>query len=783
MRLKFVCGCGIIYAMDKILDNLNEEQLKPVTDTEGQVLVLAGAGSGKTRVLTSRIAYILGKELSSPSGILAITFTNKAAGEMRERLEKMLGDTEGMWICTIHSMCVRILRKYGESVGIRENFSIYSETERNNVIKKIIRELDLNDDKLLKSARYHIANAKNAGLYPDEYGARFKDLPEIDNIVTIYEKYDERLAANNSLDFDDLLLKTLRLLRRDEEARGFLADRFKYILVDEFQDTNTVQYDIIKLLASGHGNLFAVGDDDQSIYGWRGAQIKNILQFDRDYPDAKVYKLQRNYRSSGSILALANEIIKNNGARRDKTLWTDRGDGEKPVYFQAEEEAGEALYAAKVIAQGVRSGAKFSDFAVLMRINALTRAYEQEFTKYGIPYKVFGGFKFFERKEVKDVLAYMRIISNPFDDEAFTRVINVPRRGIGDRTVEILEEYARNEDTSLYYAALSGEGLPLPAATKNKISQFANLIKSMVIDAQSESVADLVRDIISKTDLRSAYEDGTDEGDAKLANLDEFTASVDDFVRLNPGAALDEYLNQITLASDTDDMGDGEYVTLATIHSVKGLEFGQVIICGLEDGIMPTSRAADSPADLEEERRLMYVAVTRAENRLYLTRSKSRYLYGRREPTRPSRFIAEAAAVLDIAPGSEFRSEGLGRPRYGFDYDARRNDYGKPYGNPYGSGYGSKQPKKSEEEDFGYRSDLPPKRGNTASPAGSYGGYRKKESACKYSVGMVVEHKKYGLGTVYSVSGGGAVIQVGFAGKGVIELSAAFAPLKIISRN
>ncbi|MGN0818332.1 MAG: ATP-dependent helicase [Candidatus Coproplasma sp.] len=601
----------------EILKNLNNEQIKPVCDTEGPVLVLAGAGSGKTRVLTSRIAYILEKGLCAPSGILAITFTNKAAGEMRERLEGMLGDTAQMWICTIHSMCVKILRQFAESAGVKPNFSIYSETERNNVIKKTFKELDFDNEELLKDAKNHIGNAKTLGLYPDEYGARFADIPRMDDIVCIYEKYDNHLRSNNALDFDDLLLQTLRLLRRDREALDYLSSKFRYILVDEFQDTNSVQYNIIKLLSSKHRNLFAVGDDDQSIYGWRGAEIENILKFDKDFPDAKVYKLERNYRSTKSILNLANEIIKNNGARHPKTLWTDQEEGEKPELYEADEESGEALFAARKISDAVSRGGKYSDYAVLMRINALTRSYEQEFTKYGIPYKVFGGFKFFERKEIKDILAYLRLISNPFDDEALTRIINVPKRGIGGRTLEVMENYSVQSSLSLYDACLDAEFLPLTAGARSKIADFSSLIKNFVVASQSESVAQLVRDIISQADLRAAYDDGTDDGDAKLANLDEFIASVDDFCRLNPEATLDEYLNSVTLASDTDDMDDGNYVTLATIHSVKGLEFNGVFICGLEDGIMPSSRSEKDPKSLEEERRLMYVAITRTRKNLY----------------------------------------------------------------------------------------------------------------------------------------------------------------------
>ncbi len=801
--------------MDGILDKLNEEQLKPVCDTEGQVLVLAGAGSGKTRVLTSRIAYILDKRLCPPSQILAITFTNKAAKEMRTRLEDMLGDLGGMWICTIHAMCVRILRRFGESSGISPNFSIYSETERNNVIKKAFQENDYDDEKLLKSVKFHIGNAKMLGLDPDQYALRYKDERGIDAVEKVYTAYNEHLRRNNALDFDDLLLETKRLLMRDDEAREYLSDKFKYILVDEFQDTNSVQYAIIRMLASRHGNLFAVGDDDQSIYGWRGAEIENILKFDSDYPDAKVYKLQRNYRSTKSILELANTIIANNGTRRKKTLWTDAEEGYKPQYIQAEQEADEAYFAAKTINAAVYTGAKYSDFAVLMRINALTRSYEQEFTKYGIPYKVFGGFRFFERKEIKDMLAYLRLVSNPFDDEALIRIINVPKRGIGARTLEIMQEYADGEGLSLYDACIDAENLKLTAAAKSKISDFANTVKELIVRAQDENIGQLVRDMISLTDIKLAYDDGTDEGDGKLANIDEFIAAVDDFVRLNPEAKLDEYLNQVTLSSDTDDMDDGNYVTIATIHSVKGLEFNNVFICGLEEKIMPSSRSENDPKALEEERRLMYVAITRARKCLWLTRSKSRYLYGRREPTLPSMFIGELAPLLGIQQSSGYSRQGSQRG-YGSSYG---DGYGRGY-RPYGEGYGGKRrygegyegdfwderPKGKSlyASDDGYEPDISPRSvGGSFSAASSFssssGGGKRQfspsssfassasggSSAAKggtksYSVGMKVRHPKFGTGTVISLKNGGAVVNIAFENQGIKELSASLAPLEIL---
>lgn len=805
--------------MSDILEKLNEEQIQPVINTEGQVLVLAGAGSGKTRVLTSRIAYILEKRLSSPSGILAITFTNKAANEMRERVEREIGDISDMWICTIHSMCVRILRRFGSAIGIQSNFSIYTESERANVIKKACKEMGV-DEKQLKTIKFHVGNAKTLGLAPDQYAVQYKDENNIKTIVEVYERYDEYLKGCNALDFDDLLIMTLRLLRADKQAKAYLSDKFKYILVDEFQDTNAVQYNIIKLLAEGHNNLFVVGDDDQSIYGWRGAVIENILKFDRDYPQAKVFKLQRNYRSTKSILALANAVIAKNGNRHKKTLWTEAEEGVKPEYIQAEEEKDEALFAAKTINAEVYAGGKYSDYAVLMRINALTRSYESEFAKYGIPYKVFGGFKFFERKEIKDILAYLRLISNPFDDEAFTRIINVPKRGIGAKTLEVMEEYAKGNSLSLYDACIDIDDLPLAASAKAKVAQFGKLLKKFVLCSQSDSLTMLVRTVIEQADLKSAYDDGSDEGDVKLANLDEFIGAVDDFAKLNPTATVDEYLNQVSLASDLDEMNDGNYVTLATIHSVKGLEFEKVFLVGLEDGVLPTSRASDDPAALEEERRLVYVAVTRAKKRIWLTRSKSRYLYGNREMTKPSRFLRDMSGVISSADGgtSARRTSSYG----GYGSSSYGNSYGEGYGQSSYSGYGNSSygnssygssrfnsksdkysgygqdgyegdfwdtPSRDYNADSGYVPDMPsysaPVKKSTAKPFSASSTFgsgirRPAATAGKYQVGNKVRHPKFGVGTVVAIKNDGAVVNVAFENQGIKELSAAIAPLEIL---
>lgn len=784
--------------MDNILEKLNAEQVKPVLQTEGPVLVLAGAGSGKTRVLTSRIAYLIDEKGVAPSNILAITFTNKAAREMKERISALV-DTAGMWICTIHSMCVRILRSYAESLNMGANFSIYSETERISVIKQAFKENGLDDEALLKSIKWHIGNAKTLGLTPAQYAGEYSYDRNIDEIVRVYQAYDDHLKKNNALDFDDLLLRARKLLAENAEAREYLGGKFRYILVDEFQDTNAVQFEIIKYLSGAHGNLFAVGDDDQSIYGWRGARIENILNFEKTFPSAHIFKLEQNYRSTKKILSLANDVIHHNGKRKDKTLWTENAEGAPVEYYEANNETDEALYTVKTVAAMVNGGAKLSDFAVLMRINALTRSYEQEFTKYNIPFKVFGGFRFYERKEIKDLLAYLRIISNPFDDEAAVRIINFPRRGIGEKTVDVLLSYAHETGLSVYDALLDADSLALNSATRAKLSAFLNLIKDLIIQSQAMPVDKLARYIVEKTAMRECYSDNSDESVAKLANVDEFISSVDEFVKLNEGATLADYLNQVTLSSDTDDMDDGEYLTLATIHSVKGLEFKYVFICGLEENIMPTSRARDDKDAMEEERRLMYVAITRAKERLWLTRSRERYLYGRREPTAMSCFLEEAERELHIKKN---RARGYGDYEGDYSYGgyqrgySRSGGYGRGERNAYSSySYHSDGGSYGARNTFGGR----PSSGFADRDKGGHGGFNKSYSVrpssavntaaaqrqndvSLFSVGQRVRHAKFGDGIIKEIRGAAKnpILEVAFDKVGVKQLSASLAPLTIL---
>lgn len=816
-----VCYNKYMNQTTEILDSLNDEQIKPVLATEGAVLVLAGAGSGKTRVLTTRIAHLVEDLGVPPSAILAITFTNKAANEMKERVAR-LADTRGMWVCTIHSMCVRILRMFPEEAGIKDNFSIYSETERNNIVKKSFQECDFDDDKFLKSVKWHIANAKMLGLSPEEYGREYAAEGDIDDIVKVYARYQAHLKENNSLDFDDLLNETRQLLKRSEEVREYLGGRFRYILVDEFQDTNAVQFEIVRMLASVHGNLFAVGDDDQSIYGWRGAKIENILHFEKFFPDVQTFKLERNYRSTGNILRIANAVIHNNGRRKDKTLWTKNGEGEKPQVFEAEEESGEARFVAHTIAGLVGRGYKYSDFAVLMRLNALTRSFEQEFTSDGISYKVFGGFKFYERKEIKDLIAYLRLISNPFDSEAAVRIINFPKRGIGARTVEALENYAYETELSVYDALLDLDSLGFTAGTAKKLADFRDLVKGWIVDSQDLPVNELVRRIVSDTKMREAYSDDSDESVNKLANIDEFINSVDEYCRLNKGATLADYLNQVTLSSDTDDMDDSNYVTLATIHSVKGLEFRCVFVIGLEENVLPGTRASESEEGLEEERRLMYVAVTRARERLYLTRSRSRYLYGKREPTARSRFLKELSSELSLPAESRAFSRGysedgwyadddpeaFGNAAYGAGryassakngygrsgYGGARGGYGN-YGNSGGGsyggygGYGSYGGNRDRSRESSPVRRSEPISRQSAAGAFTYGGSAPQKKPAgggkdltAFRTGVTVQHPKFGRGTIVAVRGAGAnmILDIAFAGLGIKQLSASLAPLTIV---
>ena len=742
--------------MQEHMQGLNEKQMEAVLDTEGYVLVFAGAGSGKTRVLTSRIAHLINDLYVSPDEILAITFTNKAADEMRERLSNMVEDLGYMWVSTIHSMCVKILRNsIGRLEGYNKNFSIYSEIDKTNVLKRILTQLKIEDEKYLKNSRFYISDCKNKDIDPVTF-SKSTDVKDVRTYAQIYQMYEDELKKSNALDFDDLLLKTYHLLDDDEEVLYYYASKFKYIHIDEFQDTNAIQLDIAKLLSSVHHNLFAVGDDDQSIYGWRGAEIRNILDFERNFKGAKIHKLEQNYRSTKNILDLANAIIKGNNDRKPKQLWTENDVGEKVTVKIAEDENQEAAFAAFTIKRLMLQGEKPSDFAVLMRVNALSRAYEQEFTKYGIPFKVFGGFKFFERKEIKDLTAYMRLIINPLDNESILRIINVPRRGIGDKTVEALYAYAKQYDLSIYDGIVDCELLPLSSSAKNRLNLFRKLINSLMVECSNLPLTEIFERVITLTDFKSQFETKSEENTSKLMNINEYQNAIEEFAKQNPNATLADYLNSITLSSDTDELEEGNFVSIATIHSVKGLEFPNVIVCGLDETIFPISRAADDESELEEERRLMYVAITRAQKRLFLTRANSRFLYGSRNFSAQSMFLTELAPLLGLPMPR--RRESTYRPVMNDDMPAPSSSYGS-----FSTG---------------------------TKTLGAFGQFNKPQqkpqaqstSNGEYKTGRKVYHDKFGEGTVIAVRGEGknTTADVAFPKIGIKSLAVYFAPMKII---
>lgn len=764
--------------MSDFLSKLNEEQIQPVLQTEGAVLVIAGAGSGKTRVLTSRIAHIV-KDLGvSPYNVLAITFTNKAADEMKERLSQMIDGVEDMWVCTIHSMCVRLLRYGAEKIGYGRDFSIYSETDKDKVVKRVIVSLGLEVDQYAKSAKNLISARKTKNLTIEEFEKDNARMKNIGDIVRIMKGYEEELKRSNAFDFDDLLIKTHELLSEDRETLERFSNRFRYIHIDEFQDTNAVQYDIVKMLSYAHGNIFAVGDDDQSIYGWRGADINNILGFERDFKNAKVYKLERNYRSTKKILDVANTVIKHNTNRKDKTLWTGNDDGVNPEVYIADDESGEAQYTAIQIKNLVARGYKYSDFAVLMRINALSRSYEQEFMKYGLPCRVYGGFKFFERKEIKDLTAYLRLLCNPLDNEAVLRVINVPKRGIGDKSIEVLQKYADGNGFSVFDGVFDCDLLDLNNGAKSKIRSFKDIISSLIVDKETMTLTELVKSVIDKTNYMSCFEEKTEENEDKKRNVNELLASVEEFEKQNPQASLSEYLNGITLSSDTDEINDGNFITLATVHSVKGLEYRVVFVCGLDREIFPIERNGSIDDDIEEERRLMYVAVTRARERLYITRAKSRFLYGSRRPTFQSEFLNEISDKVALPRDSY----SVNRRYPDTDYTQKPSQYGGYRSrSDYGGSYGGYSSEESLSASYGaYKKSF----------ANSYMQNRKAAAPAQkavgsgddYKAGTKVIHKKFGEGIIVArkQNGDDVVIDVAFKGIGVKSLVVKYAPIEVV---
>lgn len=622
------------------INDLNEEQRQALLAINGAVLVTAGAGSGKTRLLTHRIAYLIDNGVS-PYSILAITFTNKATNEMKERVQKLVDNAENIWVSTFHSMCVRILKRDIDALGgdYDKNFTIYSDSDSEKVIKDILASRGSSEDNnFKKNVMYHLSNWKNNTLSLEDYRHEFSVVPDIAKICSIIAEYEDVLRKNNAFDFDDLLSKTYKLFKQCPEILSYYANRFQYILVDEFQDTNGVQYELVKMLASVHGNIFVVGDEDQCIYSWRGANFRNIFNFKKDFKDVQVFKLERNYRSSKSILNCANTLIKNNSSRFDKTLWTDNKEGNKPEIYNAFDERDEALKIATTIKALVARGRKYSDFAVLMRLNALSQSLEEALLSYNIPHKIYGGFKFYERAEVKIVLAYLRLFLNTKDDVSFEKVINFPKRGIGEGAINKIRMISEGE--SLLNTLLSFR-MEEEAAIKNKAQGFIDAYWKLSSLKDTLTLSEFVSQVVDKFNIRSAFTPLNEENQNKLMNIDALLSAVQEFEKNNPDATLADYLENVTLVSDLDTLGDDGSVVLATVHAVKGLEFKVVFIVGAEEGIFPLIRGNISSSDLEEERRLMYVAVTRAEELVYISHCTKRYMYGQTKYQMASRFCKE----------------------------------------------------------------------------------------------------------------------------------------------
>ncbi len=732
------------------LSVLNEEQIKPAIDTNGAILVTAGAGSGKTRLLTERISYLINECGVSPSNILAITFTNKATNEMKERLAKVCENADQIWISTFHSMCAKILRENISNLeGFNRFFTIYDTSDKDKLLKKIVLDLGFESDQV-KDFACEIDRAKNLGFDPHEYYQIIEFKSNAKDIEKVYENYQMQLAKNNALDFDDLLVKTLELFKSCPNVLKHYSNRFKYIHIDEFQDTNLVQYKIAKLLASEHKNIFVVGDEDQCIYGWRGANIENIMNFRQDFLNVKCYKLERNYRSTKNILNIANKLIKHNVSRIEKVLWTENEDGEKPIYFSAQDEVKEAEYVANKIYNLISRGVEPNKIAVLFRLSALSRLIEEKLLSYNLPYVVSGIFKFFERAEIKNVLAYLRLTINPKDNESLKRIINFPKRGIGNASIDKIENLANINNVSMLDVVLD-DNADLPKALKEKLFSLKHIFNNL--PDKNKGIYNFCEDIIKLAEINSAYNENTDEDNDRKLNISQLMQSIKSFEKQNPNCELSDYLESITLQNSVDEVEDEKNaVNVSTIHASKGLEFDYVFIIGAEEGLFPISRAMDNENEIEEERRLMYVAITRAKKQVVLTNTQSRFLYKDRTRSVVSRFIKE----MDLVPKQPEFVNSWGNNTM---YKNTENMYN----------YATK----TNENVSNNLQDLMVKKLNS-----------QKNNYASYTVGTQVLHPKFGIGTIINANLNTQTpdVTVDFGKFGNKTLSLSMAPLQILKK-
>lgn len=626
------------------LQDLNSQQRKAVTHPAGPLLVLAGAGSGKTRVLTYRIAYLIKNQAVNPRNIIAITFTNKAAQEMKERLQQLLPSVNDILVSTFHSACVRFLRFDIDKLGYNRNFIIFDTQDSQALIKECLQALNIDEKKFAPAAVLnYISRAKDRLLEPSKCLDNAKDIRE-KTMATLYELYQRRLKEHNALDFDDIIVKTVQLFKEFPAVLSYYQKRFLHILVDEYQDTNLAQYELVRMMAAKHRNLCVVGDDDQSIYAFRGADIRNILEFEQDFPDATVIRLEQNYRSTKTILNAANDVIDNNFARKKKRLWTDNGEGEKINLVTLEDEGQEAYFIAQEINNRIfRDNLNYKDFAVLYRTNAQSRVLEEAMVRMRLPYKIIGGLRFYQRKEIKDILAYLRVIANPSDDVSLLRIINVPKRGIGTTTVDRLKAAAEERNQSIFDIIMDGKGLSISSGTLNKLQAFLLMMQDFRDVADTMSVSELINYVLEQTGyMDKLISENTNEALSRAENLREMIGAAMDFEQKMPDGTLEDFLTELALVSDVDDLDeDSDAVVLMTLHNAKGLEFTIVFMAGMDEGIFPHSRSLLDEDQLEEERRLCYVGMTRAKKKLYMTRAWQRSLYGNTSYYAASRFLNE----------------------------------------------------------------------------------------------------------------------------------------------
>ena len=737
-----------------IYDTLNAEQREAVFHTEGPLLILAGAGSGKTRVLTHRIAYLIEEKGINPWNILAITFTNKAAGEMRERVDDIVGfGSESIWVSTFHSTCVRILRRHIDRLGYDNNFTIYDSDDQKTLMKDVCKLLQIDTktyrERTILSA---ISSAKDEMITPEEYELNAYGDFSKKKIAEAYKEYERQLKANNALDFDDLLVKTVQLFQTQPEILEYYQDRFRYIMVDEYQDTNTVQFKLISLLAAKYKNLCVVGDDDQSIYKFRGANIQNILSFEKEFEHTKVIKLEQNYRSTSTILDAANAVIKNNVGRKAKSLWTENGEGEKIQFRQFDTAYDEAEYIVGDIRERVDNGkAAYCDHAVLYRTNAQSRLFEEKMITANIPYKIVGGVNFYARKEIKDLLAYLKTIDNGKDDLAVRRIINVPKRGIGLTTVNRITEAAQQRGISFYEALCSADLVPGLGRSISKLESFAAMIEYFRKEAEHLSITELMKEILTETGyVEEVKAEGEEEAEVRLQNIDEF---------LNKIAAYEEsceeelptlsgFLEEVALVADIDSLDEeSDYVVLMTLHSAKGLEFPYVYLAGMEDGIFPSymTITADDPTEIEEERRLCYVGITRAKKELAMTCARRRMIRGETQYNKMSRFLKEVPPQL-LSTGKIVEKEELELPKQNAYVQAKQSFQAKPF--------------------------------MISKPVQQFG--VKSGEGLSYGVGDRVRHMKFGEGTVTAITEGGRdyEVSVDFDSAGTKKMFASFAKLQ-----